>query len=207
MSDKNEVFRAALKTKKIGPLTLDHNWHVILGKNGATGQIKKLEEKLNDLLKRQGKVVSESKEIKVLKKKLMDEIVPLAAAAENNDGKAEKKIEENKRLINECNEKLDAYQDEILDLPAQIQEVNFELMMLTMERCYDTLQSNSAEIEEIGEWVKQVRIELKKKLIRKQEMEQENQNLYTYMHNIFGAEVIDLFDMKYEKKGEEKDGE
>ena len=92
-------------------------------------------------------------------------------------------------------------------MPVQIQDVNFELMMLTMERCYDTLQSNSAEIEEIGEWVRQVRIELKKKLIRKQEMEQENQNLYTYMHNIFGAEVIDLFDMKYEKKGEEKDGE
>ena len=28
-------------------------------------------------------------------------------------------------------------------------------------------------------------------------MELENHDLYAYMHDIFGAEVIDLFDMKY----------
>lgn len=204
MSDKEEAFREALKSKKVGPLTLDHNWHVIFGKNEATPQIKQLENELNELLKRQGKVVTETKEIKVLKKKLMDDIVKLAAD-ENMDKKAEKQIDENKRLIEECNEKLEAYQDEILDLPPRIQDVNFELMMLTMEKCYQNLQANTTEIDEIEEWVKCVRVELKKKLIRKQEMEQENQNLYTYMHNIFGAEVIDLFDMKYDRKGGKED--
>lgn len=42
-----------------------------------------------------------------------------------------------------------------------------------------------------------IRVELKKRLIRKQEMEQMNQELYSYMHDIFGAEVIEIFDMKY----------
>ena len=28
-------------------------------------------------------------------------------------------------------------------------------------------------------------------------MELKNQEIYTYMHDIFGASVIDLFDMKY----------
>ena len=37
----------------------------------------------------------------------------------------------------------------------------------------------------------------KKKIIRKQEKEQQNQELYHYMHAIFGAEVINIFDMKY----------
>ena len=43
----------------------------------------------------------------------------------------------------------------------------------------------------------EIRIELKKRLIRKQEMEQRNRNIYSYMHDVFGAEVIELFDMRY----------
>mgnify|MGYP006990361326 CR=1 FL=1 len=32
---------------------------------------------------------------------------------------------------------------------------------------------------------------------QKQEMEQRNHAIYSYMHALFGAEVIDMFDMKY----------
>ncbi len=42
-----------------------------------------------------------------------------------------------------------------------------------------------------------IRIELKKNVVRKQEYEISNQEIYSYMHDIFGAEVVDLFDMKY----------
>ena len=42
-----------------------------------------------------------------------------------------------------------------------------------------------------------VRVELKKRLIRKQEQEQMNQDIYTYMHNVFGPDVIDMFDLEY----------
>ena len=109
----------------------------------------------------------------------------------------EKKIEENKRLIEECNEKLDSYQDELMELPREIERVNFQLMMLTMEYCYDTMQENAEMIQLIADWVMDIRVELKKRLIRKQEMEQKNQDIYAYMHDIFGAEVVNLFDMKY----------
>ena len=39
----------------------------------------------------------------------------------------------------------------------------------------------------------------KKQVIEKQTMEVENFNLYSYMHDIFGAEVIEIFDMTYIK--------
>ena len=38
---------------------------------------------------------------------------------------------------------------------------------------------------------------MKKKLIRKAENEQEVFSLYSYMHDIFGAEVIEICDLKY----------
>ena len=84
-----------------------------------------------------------------------------------------------------------------MELPREIERVNYKLMLATMDVCYEKLKENTAEIDEIGDWITKIRIELKKKIIRKQEKEQQNQELYHYMHAIFGAEVINIFDMKY----------
>lgn len=201
MSKKDAVFSSALKEKKIPILTLDHKWHQLFTRTNPNKAILRREEELKELLKKQGKANTESKELKRLKKKLMQEIVDNAEkTAEGNDAKAVKKMEENTRLINECNERLAMYEDQLLELPREIEQVNHELMLLTMETCYHTMKANEAELEETAKWIAMIRVELKKRLVRKQEMEQMNQELYSYMHDIFGAEVIELFDMKYEKK-------
>ena len=150
----------------------------------------------------------------------MDEIVSLMDEQQGGSGEAASKIEENKRLLKECNDKLDAYEDEIVELPRMIDEVNKELLRITMEHCYDTMQENTDDIEELEDWIRNMRIELKKNLIRKQEKEAKNHEIYKYMHDIFGADVVDLFDMRYnpeekhprtaeeiaaEKKDEKKD--
>lgn len=194
---KEEAFINALQGKKIPILTLDNKWYRLLNELERES-VKEWEEQLNTLLKRQGKLNTEIKSIKKIKKKLMNEIVALADEAEQgNNSSAEKKIEENKRLIEECNEKMDNYQEELIDLPREINKINVKLMLLTMEYCYDSMKDNTDDINEISEWVKQIRIELKKQLIRKQEMEQKNHEIYSYMHDIFGADVVNLFDMKY----------
>ena len=100
-------------------------------------------------------------------------------------------------LIEECNEKLEAYEDELKDLPREIERINLQLMMFTMECCYDIMKDNDKQIHETADWVSAIRIELKKRLIEKQQKEQQNQEIYNYMHDIFGAEVVNLFDMKY----------
>ena len=198
MSRKDEIYSPALKEKKIPILTLDNKWHRLFTQTNPNKAILRLEEELNDLLKKQGKATTESKDIKRLKKKLMQEIVENAeGTAEGNNQKAMKKMEDNKRLINECNERLTMYEDQLIELPGEIDRVNRELMLQTMDICYDTLKTNETEIEETVKWVAAIRVELKKRLIRKQEMEQMNQELYSYMHDIFGAEVIEIFDMKY----------
>ncbi len=192
--------------KRIPVLTLDSKWHQLFTQAKPDRRIRRLEEKLNDLLKRQGKANTEVKEIRKLKKRLMQEIVENAQEASvENDGKAQKKAEDNKRLIGDCNKKIDAYEDELLSLPREIDDVNMDLMLATMDVCYDRLKANEAEITEIARWAAQVKEELKEKLVRKQEMESMNQGLYSYMHDIFGADVIDIFDMKYKKDNGKKD--
>lgn len=198
MKRTEEVFKPALVGKKIPILTLDNKWHKLFTRTDPDENIKALESKLNKLLMRQGKVNTETKELKKIKKKLMDEIVEMVDDLEQGqDADKEKKVQENKRLINECNEKLEGYQDEILDLPKEMEAVNYQLMLATMEVCYEQIKDNSNQIDEITDWLTKIRIELKKQVVRKQEREINNHELYSYMHDIFGAEVINIFDMKY----------
>ncbi len=199
MSRTDDVFKPALQDKKIPILTLDNTWHRLFTQTEPTPRIKELEAELNDLLKKQGKLNTETKEIRNLKKRLMDEIVELMdELGKQENKKTQKKLEENKRLIEECNEKLQNYGDDLYDIPKRINEVNYELMLETMEICYEQIQDNNEEIEEISKWVDEMRVELKKKVVIKQQKLQRNQNFYTYMHSIFGADVIDIFDMKYQ---------
>ena len=116
---------------------------------------------------------------------------------DKEDSATNTKIDENKRLINECNEKIKAYQDEALDFPSRIEKANAELMIETMKVCYENMRLNEHHISSIGKWIADVRVELKKNVVRKQEMEIANQEIYSYMHDIFGADVIDIFDMKF----------
>jgi len=190
------MYSEVLKGKRIPIVTLDQKWHQLFVGIEKTPTIIEGEEKLNELLRRQGKCNTETKEIKKIKKRLMDEIVELM---EEKDAASDKKVEENKRLINECNEKLEEYQEELMDLPKMINDINLALMQETMELCYKCMHQNDRELAEITKWIQNIRIELKKNVVRKQEMEMENNAIYSYMHDIFGAEVIELFDMKFEK--------
>lgn len=196
MAKKEEIYKQALSGKKIPILTLDNKWHRLFTMMEPDRELKRLEENLNALLRQQGKMNTESKSIKKIKKKLMDEIVQLM---EHEDKPSLKKIDENKRLIEECNEKLDEYQDKLLDIPKEIDQANYALMIRTMEMCYEVLQINSKEIDEIGEWINNIRIELKKNIVRKQEKEIKNHELYAFMHDIFGADVIEIFDVNQEQ--------
>ena len=214
MAHSENAFKEALAGKEIPLLTLDNKWHQLFtqAQTEIPAEVQRGEVKLNELIKRQGKLNTESKDIRKVKKKLMTEIMEMADLSGGNpDAATEKKMEDNRRLINECNEKMDAYEEEMVELPRQINQLNNKLMLITMEVCYKKLQQNTAELEEIEQWIGEIRRELKKKVVRKQEKEAMNHRLYAYMHDIFGADVIELFDMKYnpeekyQKKAQEKE--
>lgn len=201
MADKRtDKFKDALNNAKVPVLVLDKNWYVLRQKAGTNNEIAALEEELKSLLKRQGRINNELNALKKLKKDLMSEIVSnMDDGDKERDAKASnKKLDDNKRLIEEANEKMDSYEDEKLELPREIDRVNKELMLKTMELCYDKFAENTDEIENIAEWIRNVRIELKKKVLKKQEMELANSDFYSFMHNIFGNDAMNLFDMKYE---------
>lgn len=197
MAGKQKEFLKALEGKRIAPLTLDNKWHQLFDGGVIPDDIKAKADELNDILKQQGNINNELKKVRALKKKLLDEMVTLADDASSGIPDAEKELEQHKRLIEDCNKHIDDYQDQLLDFPKLIDHVNRDLMIMTMEDCYDRLKENNEEIESIGKWIDEFRKELKKNVVRKQDRELANHRLYSYMHDIFGTEVIDIFDMQY----------
>lgn len=197
-------FLAHLKNRKIPILVLDQKWHHLFAGIGKPDSVQALEKKVGELLARQGRLNQDFKEYKKLKSTLMKNIVENMDGAEEGENHASsKKLSEDRRLIDEINQKIEDCEDELLEVPKQIKEANDALMQETVAFFYQKLRVNTRDIEEISEWIKNIRIELKKQIIRKQNAEVKNKEIYSYMHDIFGPQVVDVFDLKYESEEEE----
>lgn len=203
--ENQKDFKSALINKTIPNLTLDQKWHRLFAIHGKTEEIKAAETQINTLMTTEARLNTRLKELKRLKNQLLNNIVQNMDNAK--DGEAltlhEKKQEENKRLVNETNQKIDECEDELVDIPYQIRKANEELMLLSMDYFYEKLRINREESAEIETWINQVRIDLKKNIIRKQNRDINNREIYEYLHDIFGAQVIDIFDIKYEEESRE----
>lgn len=198
MSRTDDIYKPALEKAKVPILTLDNNWHKLFTQTNVTPEIKKLEKKLNELLKEQGKVKTEEKKLKAVKRKLMDEIIQLADRYDGRrDDAVQKAMDRQKEMVEECNRRLEDLAEDNQDIPLAIEETNHQLMLKTMELCYKRLEENRKEIEYYEKWIRDIREELRENIIRKQDRETSTYELYSYMHNIFGREVIDIFDMHY----------
>lgn len=193
-------YLAALQGKKIPILILDQKWHRLFAIHGKPDEVKELETKLNGLLAKQGKLTNDLKEYKRLKSKLMDSIVHNMddTNGELDQASREKSMEDDRNMIDELNERIEQAEQELLELPDEIKAVNQELMLKSMDYFYDKLKVNASESKEIEEWIAQVRIDLKKNIIRKQNRDINNREIYAYLHDILGPEVLDLFDIAYD---------
>lgn len=192
---ERQAFTEALAKTKIPILVLDQKWHRLFALDGKPERVVELESQLKEILERQGRLNQELKELKKVKSSLMQNIVEHMDEADD-EKQHNRQMDENKRLIEEVKDKIAANEDALLDIPKEIQTCNDALMMETMTFCYDRLRTNYKEAEEIAEWIKKVRVELKKNIIRKQNREINNKEIYAYMHDIFGKDIINLFDVR-----------
>lgn len=196
-------FGTVLRGKQIPLLILDQKWHNLFSDGGKSKKIVKLEKKANEYLRRQGRLNQDIKELKSLKEKLMKNI--MANMDEIGEEQESKKLLEDRRLISEINEKLRLTLAELEALPEEQELVNEALMIETMEYCYAKMRTNEREVVAIGSWIEQMKEEVKKKVVRKQTVEDKNREIYSYMHDIFGAHIIEIFDLEYDKEISEEE--
>ncbi|MCF0132210.1 MAG: hypothetical protein HUJ71_10760 [Pseudobutyrivibrio sp.] len=191
MSEKHD-FKESLLNVKIPLMVLDQKWHRLFALGGKPEDVKAIEAQISELLKRQAEVKQEIKDLKKVKENLMKSVM---SNMEGTSDLVSKKLDDDKRLLEECNERLNEREDELLNIPSIIEACKYQLMDATMSFCYDKLRANSKEADEITEWIKTVRVQLKKNIIRKQNREINNREIYAYMHDVFGKDILDIFDI------------
>lgn len=198
----NLDFSQNVKDVKVPLLVLDQKWHQLFAGDKKPKDVQAAEKKLTELLAFQGRVQQEIKELKKAKSSLMQSVMENMDGAEGSNSVQEKKLAENRRLINEINEKIRAQEDMLLELPVRLREANDLLLSATLSYCYIKLRVNTSDIETIDQWIRDVRVELKKQIIRKQNAEIRNKAIYAYMHDIFGPQMLDVFDLTYQPEEE-----
>lgn len=189
-------FGQMLHGRRIPLLVLDQKWHQLF-LDDKPKEIERLEQKLNKQLATQGRLNQELKDMKVLKQKLMKNIV-VNMDEIGEHGQETRKLQEDRRLITEINDKMEAEELQLEKLQEEMEEDNFLLMVETMEYCYRIMNSNETEREDLVVRIAQMRTELKTKIYRREAIEEQNRGIYAYLHDIFGARVVDIFDLKYE---------
>ncbi len=188
-----DIIESALSKRKIPILTLDERYNVVMPDKDKTPRIRKLEAKVNALLKKQGKVTNDIKEVKKIKARLMQEVVE-NMDAEGGDSARQKKMNKTQKLIQEAKTKLEELENSELEVPRELENANMELLLEFIQLCYGRMSTNREDIELLDRWINEMRVELKKKLVIKQEKETKNNNIYAYMHDLLGPELIQMFD-------------
>lgn len=188
----DEIMKAAAR-RNIPILTLDERYNVVMQEKDKTPRIRKLEAKVNSILKKQGKITNDLKDLKQLKKKLMQKVVD-NMDGDMNDKAYQSNMNKVQRLIQESKEKIENLEDSQLEIPRELRDANMELLMEFIQLNYGRLNTNREDIEILDKWIAETRVELKKRLLIKQEKELKNNNIYTYMHDLLGPELIEMFD-------------
>lgn len=188
-----EALESGLSKRKIPILILDERYNLVMPDKDKTPQIRKLEARVSALLKKQGKVTNDIKEVKKIKARLMQDVV------DNMDGGGgesarQKKMNKTQKLIQEAKTKLEELEDSELEIPRELENANRELLLEFIQVCYGRMSTNKEDIELLDKWINEMRVELKKKLVIKQEKETKNSNIYAYMHDLLGPGLIQMFD-------------
>lgn len=195
---KAESIKKQIHGKKIPILTLDAKWHELFPDSNKPAKIKDLEDKLNDLLKQQGKLVTDLKGLKEVKSKLMQEIIENMNVDDSSAGRLKAKtLDKNQKMIKEITERVAKTEDEIIEIPYKIKEVNEQLIVESAMFCSDRIKDNRKIIDEIIAWVKKTREELKIKILQKNELEESNTKVYSYIHDLLGAEILEQLDENF----------
>lgn len=183
--------RKALKGREIPILVLDTRWHRLFPQGEKPADIEALEERLNELLKKQGRLVNEIKDLKKAKKKLMDSIV---AGMEGSSERDNRKKENQQRLLLETKDRIQQDSDELMEIPYDIKDTNEKLMIIGAKYCFERLSNGDQMIQELTDEIRALQAELTDKKEFRENLEESMDSAYSLMHGLLGHDIMNLFD-------------
>lgn len=197
-ASKNKFDRKILRKNNIVLLPLDERWNSLFSDSQKTPEIYACEKKIRELLKEQVRLVSEAKEIANKKKVYMDKIINLTPEVfdKNNEG-AKHEMQNSDKEIKAINERLKKIETELEEIPDRIKEINLELLEHTVNVVYFKIRSGQKRVVELDALIEETRTRLKDYIDEKEILSQGGDDIYTYFHDLLGAEELEKLDREY----------
>jgi chromosome segregation ATPase len=190
--------KSVLRNNDISLLILDERWNGIFNFAEKTEDIIKAEEELKSLLILQSKLLEEQKTAAARKKELVANILALTQETfENNNEEARTKMNECEQEIKDINERLTQVESQLEELPQKLKEKNLELLGIAVEKVYFTLRTRQKKLEELDKLINETRDKLKGYIDEKETLAQENNDSYSYFHDLLGSEELERLDKLY----------
>jgi uncharacterized coiled-coil DUF342 family protein len=181
-------------------LTLNERYYKLFPEGEEKPEvIRALEDKVNALMRKEGQINNDIKDVKKIKARLMKNVVDTMDITDEDDPKHSRKMDESHRLIQEAKSKISSLEDEAEEVPKKLRKANQELMIATVQYCYGKMNANGREIKSLDRWIADARVKLKKNLLIKQEKEEQNNQMYQCLHDILGHEAMGLLDVRNEE--------
>lgn len=196
-----------LRNNDISLLILDERWNGIFNFAEKTEDIIKAEEELKSLLILQSKLLEEQKTSAARKKELVANILALTQETfENNNEEARTKMNECEQEIKDINERLTQVESQLEELPQKLKDKNIDLLGIAVEKVYFTLRARQKRLEELDKLINETRDKLKGYIDEKETLAQENNDSYSYFHDLLGSEELERLDKLYfdDKKDKNK---
>ncbi len=188
--ERYELILALIRNLHLPLLTLDRKWYQLFPEKKPKN-IQIIEDELNDLIKSQGRIKEEKKQLYSLKKRLMNEIVNNMNAPE--DSKEFQKMQKSRDFIQDINDKLVLLENDELDIPGELRDKNAQLAMETMELFYEGISEDLEEMHELEIWIEQTRAEMKRKIDLYERKIKKTKNITNYFDHLLGPEITQMY--------------
>lgn len=192
--------KGVLRKNNISLLILDERFNSLFENAEKTQDIIRLEEKLRDLLKQEARLNTESKDIAARKKLCMDKIMQLTTEAfDKNNEAAKDEMKVCEKEIRRINERLGKIEEELDYIPDIIKETNLDLLEHTVNLVYFKIRSGQKRKDELERLIEETRAKLKEYIDEKEQLSQDGTDIYSYFHDLLGAEELEKLDNEFFK--------
>lgn len=186
-----------IKKNKIPVLIKNSEWKKLFNEN-MTKTMKKLANKLEDLIDEEKETMKQLKKAKKEKKKLMNKVLKLSDEANsNNNSAALIQLENTKDRILDVNDKIDEFTFRLEMLPKEIHDTNYELLKETVILSYEDITQDKRRINYLDKKIEDIRKSLGEMWEEKFSKEKRVNELYLYLHGTLGHEETDKLDRKF----------
>ena len=105
-----------------------------------------------------------------------------------------KKLEKNQKVLLSLRDEVAEKEDVLAGIPYQIRELNARLLYESTMTSYDYLKAGQERLDELEEELSVLRERQRLLMLEKQDLENKNDKIYSYLHTLVGAKLMEDLD-------------